>query len=92
MAALFMYRTHITFPPGSGPLVRLVFGIAWLLITASWACFLCVSWFHPEKGALRRRPSTGRLVQHLISAARLAAFVLLTLLLLNVPAPLIWLL
>ena len=92
LAGYILYLAHVTLPPWSGPLVKAVFGVAWAVITASWWLFLCVSWFHPEFGALRHRSSSGPVMHRFRVAERLVAAMSLAFGVVVIPLPLAWLL
>jgi hypothetical protein len=88
-AMFWAARSHLVLPPSSGPYVKVVFGVAWVVIVASWGLFLCVSWFQPSSW-FRHRPTDRSIMRALRAAGRLWASFVLSLMFLVVPVPLMW--
>ena len=89
-AGLWAARFHPVFSLSSGPYLKFAFGVAWVIIVASWSLFLCAFWFHPSSGVLRQRPARSAIIRALRTAGRLWASFVLSLMFLVVPAPLMW--
>src|ERR1035441_7184948 len=64
-AGLWAARFHPVFSLSSGPYLKFAFGVAWVIIVASWSLFLCAFSVRPSPGLLRQRPARSAIIRAL---------------------------